>query len=97
MVRVGGIDYTCDPDATMGSRISDLRLASGQQLDASKSYKVAGWATVGTQSPGAPVWDVVAEYLKSKQTIKVEKLNTPTLRNVADNPGIGDYSGIVES
>jgi sulfur-oxidizing protein SoxB len=97
MVRVGGIDYTCDPLATMGSRISNLTLEDGKPLDAEKSYKVAGWATVGSQSPGAPVWDVVAEYLRDKQTVRVDKLNTPNLRNVAGNPGINDYAGIVES
>ena len=97
MVRVGGIDYTCDPLATMGSRISNLTLEDGKPLDAAKSYKVAGWATVGSQSPGAPVWDVVAEYLRDKQTVRVDKLNTPNLRNVAGNPGISDYAGILES
>ena len=97
MVRVGGIDYTCDPLATMGSRISNLTLENGETLDASKSYKVAGWATVGSQSTGAPVWDVVADYLKDKQSIKVDRMNTPSLRNVAGNPGINDYAGIVES
>jgi sulfur-oxidizing protein SoxB len=97
MVRLGGVDYSCDPGADMGSRISDLTLANGKRLDASKSYKVAGWATVGSQSPGAPVWDVVAEYLKSQETVKVDKLNTPKLSNVAGNPGLSDYVGIVES
>ena len=97
MVRVGGLDYSCNPIGKMGSRISDLTLANGDRLEASKSYKVAGWATVGSQSPGAPVWDVVAEYLRSKQTIRVDKLNTPKLKNVAGNPGISDYAGIMES
>jgi len=97
MVRLGGVDYTCDPSAKMGSRISELTLENGARLDASRSYKVAGWATVASKSPGPPVWDVVAEYLKSRKTIKVDKLNTPKLRNVVGNPGLGDYAGIVES
>jgi sulfur-oxidizing protein SoxB len=97
MVRLGGVDYTCDPTAAMGSRISDLTLDNGKRLDATKTYKVAGWATVGSKSPGAPVWDVVAEHLKSRKTIRVTKLNTPKLRNVSGNPGVDDYDGIVES
>jgi len=97
MVRLGGLDFTCDPTAKMDARISDLTLDNGKAIEASKQYKVAGWATVGSESPGAPIWDVVAEYLKEKKTIKVEKVNTPKLRNVAGNPGLSDYMGVVES
>jgi sulfur-oxidizing protein SoxB len=91
MVRVGGMNYVCDPLASMGERISDMRLDSGELIEARKSYKVTGWATVGSQSSGAPVWDVVAEYLRSKKTIRVDRLNTPVLKNVEGNPGISDY------
>ena len=77
MVRLGGLNYSCDPLATMDSRISDLTLDNGQVLDPGKNYKVAGWATVGSKSPGPPVWDVVAEYLRAEKTIRVDKVNTP--------------------
>ncbi len=97
MVRLGGLNFTCDPVATINNRISDLELDNGKQIDASRSYKVAGWATVGSKSSGAPVWDVVAEYLKARKTIKVDHINTPKLRNVSGNAGLRDYSGIVES
>ncbi len=53
MVRVGGLAYTCDPAATMGSRISDMRLA-GKPIDADKTYKVAGWAPVAEAARTAP-------------------------------------------
>ena len=92
MVRLGGMNYVCDPLATMGNRISDMTLINGERIEARKSYKVTGWATVGSQSPGRPVWDVVADYLRSEKTVRVDKLTTPVLRNVADNPGIADYS-----
>jgi sulfur-oxidizing protein SoxB len=91
MVRVGGLDYAIDPTAAMGSRIGDMRLPDGTPIAADKTYRVAGWATVGAQSDGAPVWDVVAEYLRDRKTIRVERLNTPVLRNVGDNPGLADY------
>jgi len=97
MVRLGGLNFTCDPTAMMDHRISEMTLDNGELIDASKRYKVAGWATVGSTSPGAPIWDVVAEYLKAKKTIKIDRINTPKLRNVSNNPGLGDYSGIVES
>jgi sulfur-oxidizing protein SoxB len=93
MVRVGGLDYVCDPTASIGERISAMALDDGTPLDPEKTYKVAGWATVGAQSPGAPVWDVVAEYLRDRKTIKLDKLNTPKLKNVAGNPGLADYPG----
>jgi S-sulfosulfanyl-L-cysteine sulfohydrolase len=96
MVRLAGLNYTCDPLATMDSRISNLTLDNGRTLDPAKNYKVAGWATVGATSPGPPVWDVVAEYLRSKKSIKVDTVNTPKLKNVSGNPGISDYSGIME-
>ena len=64
MVRVGGLSYTCTPAETVGKRISELKLDSGRALEAGKSYKVAGWASVNEQK-GAPVWDVVAKHLKS--------------------------------
>jgi sulfur-oxidizing protein SoxB len=88
MVRVGGLDYSCDPTAAMGSRITDLRLDDGTPIEAGRSYKVAGWARVGSQSPGPPIWDVVAEYLRTAGEVRVRRLNTPRLLNVAGNPGI---------
>jgi len=93
MVRLG---YSCDPMASMDSRITDLTLDDGRSLDATKNYKVAGWATVGAESPGPPIWDVVAEYLREKKTITVDKVNTPVLKNVANNAGLADYSGLLE-
>ncbi|MFZ0789750.1 MAG: thiosulfohydrolase SoxB, partial [Chromatiaceae bacterium] len=48
MVRVGGLDYVCDPRETIGSRITDMQLHDGTKLEADKTYVVAGWATVGS-------------------------------------------------
>lgn len=93
MVRVSGLDYTCDPTQRIGNRITEMRLEDGKTIEPNKRYKVAGWATVGSQSPGRPIWDVVADYLRDVKTVRVEKLNTPKLKNVNGNPGIADYSG----
>ncbi len=91
MVRVGGMDYVCDPTATIGKRIKEMQLDDGTRIEADKSYKVAGWATVGSQSPGRPIWDVVADYLRDVKVAEIQKLNTPKLVNVDGNPGLADY------
>ena len=87
MVRVGGMTYACDPRAAIGSRISDLRL-NGKPLEADKTYKVAGWASVAEGVTGEPVWDVVARYLRDRKTIAPIRLNLPRLVNVERDPGI---------
>jgi sulfur-oxidizing protein SoxB len=86
MVRVGGLAYTCAPHESVGKRISDLKFDNGHALQAGKSYKVAGWASVNEQT-GAPVWDVVATHLRSG---KPPNRAAPgvTLKGVEDNPGI---------
>jgi sulfur-oxidizing protein SoxB len=89
MVRLGGLDYSIDPEGVAGARIADMQLDDGTRIEAAKSYKVAGWATVGSKSTGAPVWDVVADYLRREDSARIQKLNTPILKNVSGNPGIG--------
>ncbi|MBE0510575.1 MAG: thiosulfohydrolase SoxB [Chromatiales bacterium] len=91
MVRVGGLDYVCDPTAAMGNRIQDMQLDDGTRIEANKTYKVAGWATVNDEAPGRPIWDIVAEYLRDEKVAKITKLNTPKLKNVDGNPGLADY------
>jgi len=56
MVRVGGLDYVVNPMAEIGSRISEMRLDDGSVVEAGKSYLVAGWATVGSQSIGPHIY-----------------------------------------
>jgi sulfur-oxidizing protein SoxB len=89
MVRVGGMQYTMDPTAAMGSRISEMTL-DGRPLDMNKEYPVAGWASVAAPLEGKPVWDGVMEYLRDKKTVSVKTLNLPKLKNVEGDPG---YSG----
>ncbi len=86
MVRVGGLRYSIDPSADIGHRISDMEL-DGEPLAPNKAYAVAGWASVSRPLEGRPVWDVVAEYLRSRKVIDHIDLNVPRLKNVKDNPG----------
>lgn len=96
MVRVGGLAYSCKPEAGMGSRISEMRLG-GKAIEADKIYKVAGWAPVGEEAAKAgskPVWDLVEQWFKSQAKgsgpahIAARRLNSPTLVGAADNPGM---------
>jgi sulfur-oxidizing protein SoxB len=86
MVRVGGLSYACAPSESVGKRISDLQLDKGKPLEAAKSYKVAGWASVNEQK-GTPVWDVVATYLTSGK-MPAMRTSKVTLKGVDGNPGI---------
>lgn len=87
MVRVGGMSYTIEPNAKMGGRIQDMRL-NGKPVEAGKIYKVAGWAPVAEGANGEPVWDVVAQWLRTHKTVTPRKLNTPRIKGMDGNPGI---------
>jgi len=91
MVRVGGLQYTCRPNAAMGQRIADMRL-NGRPIEAGKTYKVAGWAPVAEEArraPGVrPVWELVEEWLRARGgVVAARKPNVPTLEGVLPNPG----------
>jgi len=90
MVRVGGLAYTCDPNAKMGQRISDMSL-KGKSIEADRKYKVAGWAPVSEAAKtagGEPIWDLMARYLRSRKLIKPLQLELPRLKGVEGNAGI---------
>jgi sulfur-oxidizing protein SoxB len=64
MVRSAGITFTLDVAAGAGQRISNLRLKqSGQLLEASRDYVVAGWASINQGVEGPPIWDLVFRHL----------------------------------
>jgi S-sulfosulfanyl-L-cysteine sulfohydrolase len=86
MVRVGGMSYTCAPNEPMGKRISELKLGNGRTIEAGKSYKVAGWASVNEQK-GMPVWDVLAKHLRSGKPPD-QRRSDVTLKGVDSNPGL---------
>ena len=88
MVRVGGLEYTCTPNAKAGARISDMRL-KGRVIEADKTYQVAGWASVNEGATGAPIWEVVETWLRDQKTVKPRVLNEPRLVGVQGNAGLG--------
>jgi len=92
MVRVGGMTYTLTPGAAMGARISDMRLR-GKPIEADKTYKVAGWASVSEEARTAagsrPVWEVVEAWLRNQGgPLGARQPNTPKLMGVTGNAGL---------
>ena len=89
MVRVGGLQYSCDPNGSMGNRIGDMMLG-GKPIDPNKTYKVAGWAPVSeaARDSGPPVWEVVARYLRDQKVIRQVDINMPKLKGMDGNPGL---------
>ncbi|MEO8738300.1 MAG: 5'-nucleotidase C-terminal domain-containing protein, partial [Casimicrobiaceae bacterium] len=91
MVRVGGMQYACEPGAAMGRRISAMTLRD-KPMEADKKYRVAGWAPVAEEARtagGEPIWDVMARYLRDQKQIKPRAPSVPRLIGTSGNPGIG--------
>jgi S-sulfosulfanyl-L-cysteine sulfohydrolase len=95
MVRVGGLQYTLEPNAKMGARISEMRLG-GKLIEADKTYKVAGWAPVSEAARDAalaantpPIWDLVESWLKAQGgRVKAKPASVPRLVGVKGNAGL---------
>jgi sulfur-oxidizing protein SoxB len=76
MVRVGGMTYTCAVNAEMGGRISDMKLANGEPIEADKTYTVGGWASVNESVEGPAIYDLMEKYITAKGTVAIEDLRT---------------------
>jgi len=87
MVRVGGLRYSIDLSKKIGKRIGDMEL-NGKKLSTRKKYRVAGWASVQKPREGRPIWEVVEEYLASKERVSVPAVNFPKIKGLGSNPGI---------
>ena len=72
MVRVGGLGYRIDVNKPQGERITDMTLLkSGERIDPSKSYVVAGWASVNEGTEGPPIWEVVENHIRKQGVISM--------------------------
>src|SRR5262245_34416645 len=70
MVRVGGLGFTVQVDASLGQRITNLHvLRTGAPIEAGKDYVVAGWASVNEGTEGPPIWDVLASHLQGHAVV----------------------------
>ncbi|WP_370159442.1 thiosulfohydrolase SoxB [Limimaricola soesokkakensis] len=72
MVRVGGMGYRIDIAQPQGSRVTEMTLlSSGEKIDPSKTYVVAGWASVNEGTEGPAIWDVVESHIRNQGTVSI--------------------------
>ena len=77
MVRIGGMGYRIDPRGESGNRISEMTvLATGEPVDPSRNYVVAGWASVNEGTEGPPIWDVLEDHIRAEGTVNIEPNNS---------------------
>ena len=77
MVRTGGLGYRIDVSKPQGERISEMTLlATGERIDPSHSYIVAGWASVNEGTEGPQIWDVVENHVRKLGTVTVSENNS---------------------
>jgi len=77
MVRIGGMGYRIDINKSQGERISELTLLkTGEKIDPSKVYIVAGWASVNEGTEGPQIWDLVENYIRRNVSVKVNPNNS---------------------
>ncbi len=80
MVRVGGMAYRIKPQEKIGNRISDMTLVrTGEAIEPTRDYVVAGWASVNQSTEGPPIWQVMFDWLGKNQTVKVGKTSHVTV------------------
>jgi len=77
MVRIGGMGYRIDIAKPQGQRISDLTLLkTGEKIDPSKEYIVAGWASVNEGTEGPQIWEVVENYIRREGVVSIGPNNS---------------------
>ncbi|MGH1453632.1 MAG: thiosulfohydrolase SoxB [Paracoccaceae bacterium] len=80
MVRIGGMGYKIDINKKQGERVSELTLLkTGEAIDPSKNYVVAGWASVNEGTEGPQIWDVVENHIRKQGTVSVAPNNSVTV------------------
>lgn len=73
MVRVGGMGYRIDINQPQGKRITEMTLLkTGERIEPSQTYVVAGWASVNEGTEGPAIWDVVESHIRHEGTVSVE-------------------------
>ena len=83
MVRTGGLGYRIDVSKPQGERISDMTLLNtGEPIDPTRNYVVAGWASVNEGTEGPPIWDVVESHIRKQGTVSVEPNNSVIVTGV---------------
>ncbi|SEC82687.1 sulfate thiol esterase SoxB [Rhizobiales bacterium GAS191] len=86
MVRVGGLRYSCAPLEPSGQRISGMTLDDGRRIEAGKSYRVAGWASVNEQQ-GREASEILANHLRHMKSVEPSRVESVRVTGVTGNPG----------
>ena len=77
MVRTGGLGYRIDVNKPQGERISNMTLlGSGEAIEPTRNYVVAGWASVNEGTEGPKIWDVVEDHVRKLGTVTVAPNNS---------------------
>ncbi|MGH1367347.1 MAG: thiosulfohydrolase SoxB [Maritimibacter sp.] len=80
MVRIGGMGYRIDVTKPQGSRITEMTLLkTGERIDPTKTYQVAGWASVNEGTEGPQIWDVVESHIRKQGTISLAENTSVTV------------------
>jgi len=83
MVRIGGMGYAIDISKPIGQRISNMTLLKdGTDIDPTRKYTVAGWASVNEGTEGPQIWDVIEGYVRKQGTIKLEPRESVTVTGI---------------
>lgn len=83
MVRVGGLGYHIDITKPQGERITNMTiLKTGESIDPSKSYVVAGWASVNEGTEGPPIWDVLERHIRQLGVVSLPENNSVQIKGV---------------
>ncbi|RDW12603.1 thiosulfohydrolase SoxB [Paracoccus thiocyanatus] len=83
MVRVGGLAYAIDISKPMGQRIGAMALVdTGETIEPSKSYTVAGWASVNEGTEGPQIWDVIETHIRKIGTVRLKPNTSVTVTGV---------------
>ena len=83
MVRIGGMGYHIDVSRPQGDRISKMTLLkTGEAIDRSRTYQVAGWASVNEGTEGPQIWDVVENHIRKMGTVTVNPSNNVEVTGV---------------
>ncbi|MGB2201555.1 MAG: thiosulfohydrolase SoxB [Pseudooceanicola atlanticus] len=83
MVRIGGMGYHIDVSRPQGDRISKMTLLkTGEAIDPSRTYQVAGWASVNEGTEGPQIWDVVENHIRKMGTVTVNPSNNVEVTGV---------------
>ena len=73
MVRVGGMGYRIDINQPQGKRITEMTLLkTGERIEPSQTYVVAGWASVNEGTEGPAIWDVVESHIRREGIVTVD-------------------------